>query len=456
MSSGQPRQSKAEKGKCRSRVHTVPAAGCEDRVSSLAAAESTCIPEGRGVILTKIHSKKVILCLAFGFLAIALLLSFRGRQMDVQQFLPSMLSDAQDFRVIKSRPLTFAGYKNIDGQDTLQGYVVYGEGNGYGGPISVLTATDPGGRILKVQVVGYATETPSYIHSVLGGDFLKQFTGKSVDSPLAVGRDIDAVTNATLSSRGITNAVRKAGHELGRNQLSLNIAEPPEPVRFGVKETVLALLILAAVIGSHLKVSKLRWPVIVLSVFITGFWLNCAISLANISSALMGFFPVFRQNLFWYIWVIGIPAIIFLGGRNLYCSWLCPFGGVQEILAKIGGGKLKYNNLGAGLQKIKYAIFWLALFLSFWFRSPGVASYEPFGVLFGFRGDSVQWIMLSIILIASLFIRRMWCLHFCPVGVANEIIIKARRLVNSLFRNKHGKDILTGKGSIPATIENNH
>ncbi|WP_242831443.1 FMN-binding protein [Dehalobacter sp. UNSWDHB] len=400
------------------------------------------------MILSKAHLKKLFLFMFFGSLIIALLFSFKGRQMDVQQFLPSMLSNTQEFKAIETHPLTYAGYKNTNGQDTLQGYVVFGQGNGYGGPVSVLTATDPNGNILKVRVVGYATETPSYIHSVLSGDFLKQFTGKSVDEPLEIGQDIDKVTSATLSSRGIANAVRQASHGLGKNQLALNISEPSENINLGIKEIGLALLILATIIGVRLKIAKLRWLVLICSIFFTGFWFNCSISLANIASGLMGFFPAFKQNLFWYILIVGIPLIIFLSGKNLYCYWLCPFGGVQEILAKIGGGKLKCNHhVAIWLQKIKYMLVWIVLILSFCFKSPSIGgSYEPFGVLFGFQGVSVQWILLSIILVVSLFIRRFWCLYFCPVGVINEIIMKARRFVNSLFQKKQEQGILTNKG----------
>lgn len=395
--------------------------------------------------MNKAHWKKLLYLTAFASLFIAFLLSFQGRQMDVQQFLPSMLSEAQEFKVMDSRPPVFAGYNNIDGQDILQGYVVFEQGNGYGGPVSVLTATDPTGRIVKVQVVGYAAETPSYIHFVLSGDFLKQFIGKSVDEPLKIGQDIDAVTGATYSSRGIANAVRKAGHGLGRSQLSMNITEPLEPVKIGIKEIILGLLIAAIIIGSRLKVPKLRWLVMIGSIFIAGFWFNCAISLANITGALMGFFPVVNQNLYWYIWVIGVPIIIFLSGKNLYCFWLCPFGGVQEILAKIGGGKLKCN-LGVILQKIKYFIVWTALIIIFCLKSPAAGSYEPFGVLFGFRGNGGQWIMLSVILIASLFIKRFWCFYFCPVGVINEMLIKLRRFVNSLFRKKQKQGTSINEG----------
>ena len=40
--------------------------------------------------------------------------------------------------------------------------------------------------------------------------FRKQFVGKRVDDPIALGKDIDAITGATISSRSATFAARKA------------------------------------------------------------------------------------------------------------------------------------------------------------------------------------------------------------------------------------------------------
>ena len=39
--------------------------------------------------------------------------------------------------------------------------------------------------------------------------FLKQYDGKGLNDPLRLNKDIKGVTGATISSRGITNGVRK-------------------------------------------------------------------------------------------------------------------------------------------------------------------------------------------------------------------------------------------------------
>ena len=41
-------------------------------------------------------------------------------------------------------------------------------------------------------------------------EFLDQFNGKSANDPLRIGRDIDAVTGATISSKAVCKAIRKA------------------------------------------------------------------------------------------------------------------------------------------------------------------------------------------------------------------------------------------------------
>ena len=39
---------------------------------------------------------------------------------------------------------------------------------------------------------------------------MRQFLGKTIDEPLIVGEDIDAVTHATISSKAAAVAVKKA------------------------------------------------------------------------------------------------------------------------------------------------------------------------------------------------------------------------------------------------------
>lgn len=121
--------------------------------------------------------------------------------------------------------------------------------------------------------------------------------------------------------------------------------------------------------------------------------------------------------------------------KNIYCSWMCPYGAAQEILAKIGGGKFHASReVERFSSKIKYIFFFVAVLLAFLSGVPGQSSYEPFAMLFGLTGVGVQWFVLPLSLFTALFINRFWCRFFCPVGVAFELTVKFRRFVDKTFK----------------------
>ena len=75
------------------------------------------------------------------------------------------------------------------------------------GPITFLVIIDSEGKIKNLSVVES--------NEVKGGKvgkprFLRQFIGKSSQDPIALRKDIDAVTGATVSSRAAARAARKA------------------------------------------------------------------------------------------------------------------------------------------------------------------------------------------------------------------------------------------------------
>lgn len=97
----------------------------------------------------------------------------------------------------------------------LAGYCIKALGNGYGGYIRMVVGVDTSGVILGVRVLEQQ-ETPglgTQITEVKPPDkepfFLKQFAGKD-GRTVAIGKNIDAITGATISSRAVTDGVNKA------------------------------------------------------------------------------------------------------------------------------------------------------------------------------------------------------------------------------------------------------
>jgi thiamine biosynthesis lipoprotein len=74
-------------------------------------------------------------------------------------------------------------------------------------PITFMVAVAADGRVRGVQVLTYRESQGSEIRSKR---FLEQFTGKTLGAPLKLGRDVDGISGASLSSRSTAYAVRKA------------------------------------------------------------------------------------------------------------------------------------------------------------------------------------------------------------------------------------------------------
>ena len=102
---------------------------------------------------------------------------------------------------------------------TVVGYCVRVTGSGYNGYIRMIAGVDLSGAIEGVAVLEHS-ETPGLgakINEIRPGEgepwFLKQFKGKNAGS-IAVKKDIDAITGATISSRAVTDAIRKTVDDL--------------------------------------------------------------------------------------------------------------------------------------------------------------------------------------------------------------------------------------------------
>jgi Na+-translocating ferredoxin:NAD+ oxidoreductase RnfG subunit len=68
-----------------------------------------------------------------------------------------------------------------------------------------MVVIDVAGRVERVEVLSF-DEPPDYLP---GAAWYRQFLGQALDSQLALKRDIDGITGATLTARATTEAVRR-------------------------------------------------------------------------------------------------------------------------------------------------------------------------------------------------------------------------------------------------------
>lgn len=125
--------------------------------------------------------------------------------------LRSIFPDAAGF---EKRSIDGIDYYAASGSSGLCGYGVLVTADGYSGPIKILAGVNPDGIVQGIAILDHC-ETPGFgakINEICQMEneprFLRQFKGKPA-SGLEVGKNIDAVTGATISSRIVTDAVKK-------------------------------------------------------------------------------------------------------------------------------------------------------------------------------------------------------------------------------------------------------
>ena len=89
-------------------------------------------------------------------------------------------------------------------------------------PESILVVLDPQGRVSRVEILSF-DEPDQYRPK---DRWMEQFTGRALDTELSLTKGIRGVTGATLSSRAITEAVRRV---LATHQVLGGSAKTPSP-----------------------------------------------------------------------------------------------------------------------------------------------------------------------------------------------------------------------------------
>jgi len=97
------------------------------------------------------------------------------------------------------------------------GYVVSSTGRGYSSFIKLLVAVDMDYKVTGIDILGHG-ETPGLGDQIEQPWFKAQFAGKGADNLTVVKTetttDIQAISGATISSRGVTKGVKDAVEKL--------------------------------------------------------------------------------------------------------------------------------------------------------------------------------------------------------------------------------------------------
>jgi NosR/NirI family nitrous oxide reductase transcriptional regulator len=134
-------------------------------------------------------------------------------------------------------------------------------------------------------------------------------------------------------------------------------------------------------------------------------------------------------------------------GRGVFCGWLCPFGALQELLAKLARvvslpqwspsyrahrklWPLKYVSLAVLAVATLYGLETMAV----------AAEIEPFKTVISLRMDRAwPYVVYALVLLAAgLFVERAFCRFLCPLGAAMAIGGRLRRFTTLKRRSECG------------------
>ena len=367
-------------------------------------------------------------------LTIAYIYGLIRKDTQVLTHLRSIFPETVEFQTKGNNPLLLEIYD----QETKKflGYCAVEKSQGWGGPLLVAAIIDSEGTLKKAIVLDHK-ETPSFFLKLQRHNFFEQFSGKGVSEPFILGEDIDTITQATVTSKAVTDAVRTASHTLGRKLLKLQIEEMQERWNFGINELILLLLYAGVLINIKLKSKIMRYLIMTSAFVFLGFYLNTAISIGNISQILLGFVPNIKENIFWWILVGGALFMPLVLKKNLYCSCVCPFGVLQDYTAKLSGINIVMSKKSVRFAKtIAAFLTWLALVIIFITSNPALGTYEPFATFFRLEGMGIQWYILPAVVLGSFILTRFFCRFFCPVGVVLNIMIKSRQSLEYILKRQ--------------------
>lgn len=299
---------------------------------------------------------------------------------------------------------------------------------GYVDEINTLVVLDRGGTIRGVKVIAHR-ETPEYMRRVLESGVLEKLIGKN----LRHGRlQLDAVTGATITVRAMREDIAAAAALAGNRLYQLNLPEPDLPSwSAGLTDRRTVAVMIALVVALFARFSP--WPTAgrreaawIVSLLLIGFYAMAPYTLSHTFQLLRLDLPG-PANPILALLAAFVLITTFLFGP-LHCAYVCPFGALQELLAKLPVRRWRVTpRIMQRARHLRYLILFFCVAGAFGLGIPAFSEAEPFAHLFSRSRDPLAWLFITAVLFFSLFVWRFWCRFLCPTGACLVLLSFHRR-----------------------------
>ena len=189
---------------------------------------------------------------------------------------------------------------------------------------------------------------------------------------------------------------------------------------------LLVAFVALALVSFFRKSVRLKYVTFAAAVGYMGFVKSRLVSVVDLFAVADLNLPVFKYNLAWYLLSFFVLASTVLWGR-LYCGRICAFGALTQLMDTVVPRRIRVEvpvKLEQRANWIKYGL--LVAVLAYFVATRDVSVYryvEPFW-MFGLFGTTPMWIGLAVLLVATVFVRNLYCRFLCPVGALLGVISK--------------------------------
>ncbi len=188
---------------------------------------------------------------------------------------------------------------------------------------------------------------------------------------------------------------------------------------------LLVLLLCVATTAFVLKNVRLRWAALLFTFVYLGFVNGTFLSVSHLTNFIKQGPGLFLNDLPLLILVVFTLVTTVFWGR-VFCSSLCPFGALQDILERIVPKRWR-RTLPQWLHDralwLKYVILAGLMVTAVSYSELTVFQYfEPFGTLFYQSQSFLLWAILFLFVLGSVFVPRFYCRYACPLGASLGVI----------------------------------
>ena len=188
--------------------------------------------------------------------------------------------------------------------------------------------------------------------------------------------------------------------------------------------TALGLVLAFALFSFVKKSDRLKVVSLVLSVAYLGFVKASLVSVVDIFGALHWSLPAFRDGQAYHL-LIGFTLVSTVLWGRLYCGRICAFGALTQLMDRVVPSRFRVEPpawLDRRLVYLKYVL--LGAVVLYYLASGDTLVYryiEPFW-MFTLSGNAVMWTLLAVLLLATVFVRNLYCRYLCSVGAGLGIL----------------------------------